>query len=104
MIVDEKDFPQRLLEELKVATGNLGKMTLSNSWIRERVAKTSGEEFLREQLVPLLTWCLAPLPEKRPHNCIELLEVLKYFSIPPIGHLIDPNGEKVNNALFFSTL
>jgi hypothetical protein len=99
--VEDPGFRTNLFEELSSAVEYYGTAFASgNDWLDERIHETSGERFLREEFVPLVTWCLASRPDQRPRNCHELLTALLNFGIPAVGHIVDLRGEPMNNSLF----
>jgi serine/threonine protein kinase len=101
LVLEDPIFRKTLLEELANAVEK-HRITFSSghAWLAERVRETSSVRFLRKKLTPLLAWCLAPRPEDRPRNCLELAVALKDIGVPAVGHLLDPEGIPVSKSLF----
>lgn len=99
--VEAPRFEAHLLDELKRAvTSRPHPDIVENTWLHERIRKTSSRRVLAKELAPLLAWCLAPRAEDRPQSCLELAVALSSFGIPAVGHLIDPQGIPVCRSLF----
>jgi hypothetical protein len=99
--VEDPRFQERLLDELASAAQTFRSAFASeNAWLYEKVGETSSLPFLANELAPLLAWCLAPRADDRPRNCLELAAALKGFGIPPVGHLLDPEGIPLSKCLF----
>jgi hypothetical protein len=99
--VEDPGFRKRLRDELTAAVEkNRGSVTTPNAWLPGKVRETTSVRFIAEKLTPLLAWCLASRAEDRPRNCLELTATLKDFGVPPVGHLLDPQGVPVDQGLF----
>jgi serine/threonine protein kinase len=101
MDVEDPNFRTHLLGELSSALEtNIDAFSSGSEWLDDRVRETSTRSFLTEELLPILTWCLAHRPDERPKSCLELLTAFKSFGVPPIGHITDPHGAPITGSLF----